>query len=422
MVKEMKINHNRLLADLKAIRKITDTPGAGVTRFSYGDKDKEAREYILSSAKNAGFDSHVDGIGNIYIGSRGSGLRLDEEAAGACSAGDKKIVVGSHIDTVKNGGWLDGIYGVISGLEVIRTLKNACENLVLVIFAEEEGSNFGSCMTGSKFISGIYEEEDLISLKNDRGTIMRKMLTDCGYDPYEREKVVWNFSCVKAMLELHIEQGPVLHEEGISIGIVDWVNGMSVVDVILKGTGNHAGATPMCYRRDALTAASEAIVAVESVAKNDEEGITVATVGKLNVEPNCSNVIPEEVSFTVEVRDKNMGKINDAMNEIKKNILKIASIRNVKCEFIDVTHSQPIRLNGKIKETIIRKTKELGYSHRTINSGAVHDACMVAPYAPTGMIFVPSKDGRSHVRFEDTKETDLIKGAQVLLDTVIELL
>lgn len=415
----MKINNERLLKDLKHLRKITDTPGEGVTRFSYSSKDKEAREYILASAKEAGFDSYTDAIGNIYIGQGKLGMFSDCDARETYK--EKKIVVGSHIDTVKNGGWLDGIYGVISGLELLRSLADNSKDVELVIFAEEEGSNFGSCMTGSKFISGSYNEEDLAKLKNDQGITMGQMLSKCGYNPYKSHEVVWDFSRIKAMLELHIEQGPTLDAEGTSIGIVDWVNGMKVIEVILKGVGNHAGATPMKYRRDALIAAADAIVAVEAVAKKDREGTTVATVGKLNVLPNCSNVIAEEVAFTVGVRDTDIAKINNVMEEIKANVIEIAIGRDVDYVFRDVAHSKPISLNENIKEIIRSKTEELGFSYRIINSGAVHDACMIAPYAPTGMIFVPSKDGRSHVRFEDTEESDLIKGAQLLLNTVIEL-
>jgi hydantoinase/carbamoylase family amidase len=336
----------------------------------------------------------------------------------------KRIVVGSHIDTVRNGGWLDGVYGVVAGLETMRTLSEdgtVTLPLELVNFAEEEGSNFGSTMTGSKFITGIYGEEELDKLRNDQGVSLRKMLQRCGFPEYKREEVVWDFEQVRAMLELHIEQGPVLERKGLSIGIVDVVYGMSVLEVTLKGVGNHAGATPMIDRRDALTAAALCISEAERIAKEDSEGITVATVGKISVSPNCSNVIPEEVMFTVEVRDKNEEKIHRTMDEIRDAIVSIAKQRGVRCETKSLAYSAPVKMEEKIIERIEELASRKGLSYTIMSSGAVHDTCLIAAHAPGGMIFVPSKGGRSHVPFEDTDEEDLVLGAQLLLDTILAI-
>jgi len=425
---EMRINGDRMLADLHHIRTITDTPGAGVTRFSYGEKDGEARAYIKQVAEQAGFVVRTDAVGNVFI-RPGNAL---EESVGGIQNAPKKILVGSHIDTVRNGGWLDGVYGVIAGLEVMRTLSESRmksesnmqnessehPNVELVIFAEEEGSNFGSTMTGSKFIAGIYGEEELDRLQNDRGTSLRQMLELRRLPQYKREEVVWNFNQIKAMLELHIEQGPVLERKGLSIGVVDVVYGMRVSEFTLQGVGNHAGATPMEDRQDALAAAALCIAIAEEIAGADPEETTVATVGKINVLPNCSNVIPEKVVFTLEVRDKDEDKIRRAMEEIKKAIQRIADKRGVSCEIRDVAHSAPIKMDERLRGLIADLASRAGYSYEIMNSGAVHDTCMIAPYAPAGMIFVPSKGGRSHVPFEDTDEGDLVRGAQLLLDTI----
>jgi allantoate deiminase len=423
----MKINGDRMLSDLNALRAITDTPGVGVTRFSYSQKDQEARAYITRVAESAGFAVRTDAVGNMFIRFVDAAKQIDEVTDAALEGADneaKKIVVGSHIDTVRNGGWLDGVYGVVAGLEAMRILSEAGETelpLELVIFAEEEGSNFGSTMTGSKFITGIYNEEELDQLQGDQGISLRQMLERCGYPEYKKEEVVWNFEQVRAMLELHIEQGPVLERKGLSIGIVDVVYGMSVLEVTLQGVGNHAGATPMEDRRDALVAAAICIAEAERIAKEDSQGITVATVGKISVSPNCSNVIPERVVFTVEVRDKHENRIHRAMGEIRDAIVSVAKQRGVSCEMREIAYSSPIKMDKKVTERIESLASDEGLSYAIMSSGAVHDTCLIAAHAPAGMIFVPSKGGRSHVPFEDTDDEDLVRGAQLLLNTIVAL-
>lgn len=407
----MNISGERLLSDLNRLKNFTDTPGAGVTRYSYGQNDEKSRLFIKESAEAQGFAVRIDPIGNMYI-------RLSESEEKT-----NKICIGSHIDTVRNGGWLDGIYGVISGLEVLRTLaengRDRVSEVEVVIFAEEEGSNFGSTMTGSKFVAGIYGEKELDRLKNDRGISLREMLLNCGYPPYKQDEVIWDFSRVKAMLELHIEQGPVLEQAGKSIGIVDAIFGMTTIEVTMTGVGNHAGATPMRYRADALAAAALCITEVEHIAKEDSEGVVVATVGKIYVSPNCSNVISEKVLFTVEVRDKQEEKIQEVIAKIEETIVRISEQRGITCEIRHLAESKPFRMDDGMTKLIEKLATEAGISHQIMDSGAVHDTCIIAPHAPSGMLFVPSRGGRSHVPFEDTDPDDLVRGAQLLLDTVL---
>jgi len=427
----MKITGERLLSDLNRLKSFTDTPGAGVTRFSYGENDRAVRSYIKEAAAACGFTVRTDPVGNMYIRLSGTDERSGADKRSGAGDGpgsykDKeRICVGSHIDTVKNGGWLDGIYGVAGGLEVLRTLAEngspRASEMEVVIFAEEEGSNFGSTMTGSKFIAGIYGESDLDRLKNDAGRSLRDMLADCGFPPYRREAVAWDFSRIKAMLELHIEQGPVLEQEGMSIGIVDSIFGMTTIEATIKGIGNHAGATPMRYRRDALTAAALCIAEVERVANKDPDGILVATVGKVAVSPNCSNVIPEKAVFTVEAREKREDRIQSAIKDIEEAIRKISKQRGAACEIRKIADSRPCRMDNRIMRLMDGLAAEAGVPHRIMDSGAVHDTCVIAPHAPSGMLFVPSIGGRSHVPFEDTDPVDLIRGAQLLLDTVLNL-
>lgn len=403
----MKIHAERLLADLKKLRTFTDTPGQGVTRFSYGEQDKKAREYLFQEAEKLGCRIKTDALKNVRI-------MMPQNREGR-----KRVVMGSHIDTVRNGGWLDGIYGVTSGLEVLRTLKDVHleKNLELVIFAEEEGSNFGSTMTGSKFISGIYKEEDLIHLKNDEGITLKEILGNPSSE--ELAQVPWDFSEVEAMLELHIEQGPVLEREKLPLGIVDTIFGMKVIEAELTGIGNHAGASPMDGRKDALCAAAECILAAESLVKLD--GRAVATAGRISIRPDCSNVIPESAVFTVEVRDRKEETISRYMEQIEKEIGSICQKRGILCQIRETSQSKPLALDRNLIQKMNSLAEKKNIPNKRMDSGAVHDACMIAKHAKTGMIFVPSIGGRSHVPEENTEEAHLLQGAQFLLELTADL-
>ncbi|MBQ6401896.1 MAG: M20 family metallo-hydrolase [Firmicutes bacterium] len=423
----MIIDGKRLISNLVRLRKLTDTPGAGVTRFSYGEQDAKARQFLVDRAREMGCTVRADRVGNLRIGLPSN------------RPGRPVILCGSHIDTVRNGGWLDGIYGVCSALEVLETLAardgnetaggdDGLLNVDMVIFAEEEGSNFGSTMTGSKFLTGKYGEEDLDRLTDDHGSAMRKYLeraglgTEGGTDHQFLDPVPWDLSQAAAMLELHIEQGPVLDRAGIPIGIVDAIFGMRVLEVTLTGVGNHAGATPMDERFDAMTAAAECILAAEATVAADPEKRTVVTIGKIEALPNCSNVIPETVRFTMEVRNRDKGKIDGYTERIAHGFRQIAMDRGISCQIRDHSSSEPLPLDEGIGEVIRQTAERAGIPYRVMDSGAVHDACMLAEAGvPTGMIFVPSIDGRSHVPQEDTKEEDLIRGAKLLLETVEQL-
>lgn len=410
-VYEYKINGQRLLKDLTEMRKKTNTPGKGVTRFSYGPMDLKAREYLIREGEAIGLSVNKDPVGNLFF-------EFPE------NRGKDLVLAGSHIDTVQNGGWLDGIYGTISVLEVLRRIKEEkliCEKSIqLVVFAEEEGSNFGSTLTGSKFFTGIYKKENLETLKNHEGISLGDILKNENYPPYD-SSIIPKWKNIHAMLELHIEQGPVLEQEGVGLGIVNRIYGMKVLEFTLTGAGNHAGASPMKGRKDALVAAAASILEVESSAIKSGYEETVATVGKIKVEPNGSNVIPEEVIFTVEIRSANEDTIHTIMNEIINRIEDIAKERHISCSYRELAFSNPGSMNPEIVEILENIAQKRGVPYRRMNSGAVHDACMLAPFVATGMIFVPSIGGRSHVAKEDTLPKDLIQGADFLLASLLQL-
>ena len=402
----MNINSERLLKHLNELKEITVTPGNGVTRFSYSEGDAKAREYIFAKAKEKGCKVTEDPVGNVRIGLPSN------------SPDKKTIISGSHIDTVKNGGWLDGIYGTMSAIEVLFRLAeenvNGKYNYEAVFFAEEEGSNFGSTMTGSKFITGIYTDSDLDKLTDDEGRSLRRILNIPNNNKLSPSQVLWNYDDFAYMYELHIEQGPVLDKIGTPVGIVRSICGMRVIEVTVEGVGNHAGATPMADRFDALCTASECVLSAEKLVREE----SVVTVGKMEIEPNCSNVIPERVIFSLEVRDSDEDIINDTMDKIIESIKEIGSARGCNISIKEHSSSRPIYLDKDVMAFTESVAKEKGIEYRVMPSGAVHDAAILAPHIPTGMIFVPSINGRSHVPEENTDEKDLITGAQLLMDVV----
>ena len=225
-----------------------------------------------------------------------------------------------------------------------------------------------------------------------------------------RSRLCWSFTS---------NRGPVLDREGLSLGIVDSIFGMRVIEVTLTGVGNHAGATPMTERYDALCTAAECILAAEAHVKTDDDKRTVVTCGKMDIEPNCSNVIPETVRFSLEVRDKDETKIDRFMNEIIDLIVAIAEKRQVNCEIKEHSKSSPLHLTDRLIDAMSKHAAALDLPYKVMDSGAVHDACMIAKYAQTGMIFVPSINGRSHVPEENTNDADIAAGVQFLLDTVL---
>ena len=426
----MKINEQRLLGNLHELRKFTTTPGEGVTRFSYTPMDAKARAYIIKRAEAAGCSVAIDALQNIRIG------------LGSNVPGRPVVLAGSHIDTVQNGGWLDGIYGVCGALEVMETLTEevgrgtfvpSC-NYEVIIFAEEEGSNFGSTMTGSKFLAGKYGEAELDSLKDGAGNTLRQRLAaladipdapECASPLYNRgdvdvSEVPLDFGTIKTMLELHIEQGPVLDREGLSMGIVDNIFGMRVVEFTLSGLGNHAGASPMSERADALCAAAEAITECESIVRSDEDHRTVVTFGHIEMLPNQSNVIPETVHLTMEVRDRDKAKIDEYTQICIDTFRSVCEERGLECSIHEHSSSVPIVLSRRLVGEMTRRAEDHQINFKVMDSGAVHDACMLAEHVDTGMIFAPSINGRSHVPEEDTDEADLVSAAQFLMDTVLE--
>ncbi|WP_045519438.1 M20 family metallo-hydrolase [Neobacillus niacini] len=407
----MQVNIDRVSKDFEIIVSYTKTPEKGCTRFSYSAEDKKAREYLLRQMEQLGLSIKVDAIGNIRA-----------------KYGDMEkpsIMIGSHIDTVKNGGKYDGLTGVLAGLEVIRVLKEENVQLShpveLIIFAEEEGSNFGITLLGSKVLTGKYELEDLKLIKNGDGKALYDVAKGFGLEIENIKRDVLKKNEVDTMIELHIEQGAVLESKNKSIGIVQAIAGMKTFKVSLNGISNHAGTTPMYLRSDPMVGASHIISHIQKAANEMALPTTVATVGKIDCRPNMGNVIPGNVEFLVDIRDVEPQGINFIANELRNKVEEISSKYSLSSEIKLIGESEVVKLSPKIIDTIEQAAIEHGYSYMRMNSGAVHDAVMLTELADVGMIFIPSAGGKSHCPEEYTSMEEIKLGCDLLLNVVLSL-
>lgn len=403
----------RIKNDIENVTNITATPDNGCTRHSYSKEDKQVRGYLINEMENLGLSIKIDGVGNIrakYIDNNGD---------------NPSIMIGSHIDTVSNGGKFDGLTGVVTALEVIRVIKEnnvkLSNPIELVIFAEEEGSNFGITMLGSKALIGSIDCEYLKTIFNDDGISSYQVMKDFGLDVDNIKNEVLKKEEVKAMIELHVEQGGILDSEKISIGIVQAIAGMNTYKVKLKGVSNHAGSTPMHLRKDPMVGASEIITYLEKVASEKALTNTVATVGKIHCHPNASNVIPGDVEFYVDVRDVEAKGLEIVAEELKKKTIEVAEKHDLIATVDLVGASDCVKLSETVISTIRGVAEEKGYDYKIMNSGAVHDSVMLTGLTDVGMIFVPSINGRSHCPEEHTRYEDIKAGCDLLLGTVVKL-
>ncbi len=406
----MKINRGRIEKDFKKITSISSTK-LGCTRLSYSKEDKEVRKYLKEQLLEIGADYREDSVGNIRAKYNPKGLTT------------KSLLIGSHIDTVPNGGKFDGLTGVVCSLEVLRTIKeNDIElgnPIELIIFAEEEGSNFGVTMIGSKYITNKIGIEDLKNLYTDSGETAYDYIHAQGFNinpandfPIQKDKEL-------GMIELHVEQGGVLDKENISVGIVEAIAGMNSVKVSLKGRANHAGTTPINMRNDALLAASEMIYKMSEIALNYETA--VITVGKIHAKPNASNVIAGEVDFYIDIRDVVQENIDVITKNVEQLCYSIAKKDKVKIEIETIGSSKVVKMDRELVDILEDEAKEKKLSYKRMNSGAVHDNAMLNDIIPTAMIFVPSIEGISHSPYEDTNMEDILVGTELLLNACLKV-
>ncbi len=409
----MQSNVDRIENDIINLAKFSSSKFRGTTRFSYSNEDKVARKYLTELMKNLGMKVEIDGIGNI----RAKYFDNNENRP--------SVMIGSHIDTVANGGKFDGVLGVVAALEVVRVVKENGVRLKhpieVVIFAEEEGSNFGITLFGSKTLVGLNSLENIKSISNDLGITSYQIIKEFGLYPDRVDECKLRKGDVKAMLELHVEQGGVLESEKISVGIVEAIAGMRTYKISLKGVSNHAGTTPMLLRKDPLVGASEIILHLYNEAKYTPSYSNVATVGKLFCRPNASNIISGEVEFYVDIRDVDPNGILHLSSRLEEKYAEIVNKYNLKGSIKKVGESDCMKLSPKIIASIEAIANKKGLIYKKMNSGAVHDAGILSGITDVGMIFVPSIGGLSHCPEENTRLADIKKGCDVFVDAVIQI-
>lgn len=409
----LRVDGRRLLSELDMFSRIGADENGGMSRLGFGHADNTARLRLRELASAAGLSSSVDQAGNVFVHS---------ESLSKLPPADAVTMIGSHLDTVRRGGHLDGVYGVLAGLEVLRTVEAnhvpLMRELVVVAFANEEGALFPQPFWGSKAIAG--ELADASSAIDRSGNSIRGTLRAAGGDLAAIAEAEWPADAISEYLELHIEQGPVLADANAVIGVVSSVVGRTILNVTVVGAQNHAGTTPMDVRHDALTAAAQMVLEIERVSV-DRDLCRVSTVGVLTVEPGQTNVIPGAVEFTAEVRDADEACLKEAEQAVLSMMDEVARNKGVHIEVEVTMRTVPVRTAGHLQGIIAASADRLGLASMVLPSGAGHDAQIVGSLAPIGMIFVPSRGGISHAPEEHTEPDHLVHGANVLLHSVLSL-
>ncbi len=408
MTTQRSINGPRLLQQLQILADVGRTDTGACCRLALTDEDKQGRDLVVGWMKELGMTISVDPIGNIF------GLRAGSRPELA------PIMTGSHIDTVRTGGAYDGNYGVLAGLEVVATLNEAQQmterSLVVAIFTNEEGARFAPDMLGSLVYVGGMTLEEALEVKAIDGALLGHELKRIGYQGTS----ALGIHKPHAFVELHIEQGPLLDIEGIKIGAVENLQGISWQELTITGQSNHAGTTPMYLRHDAGYAASAISTFVRDITRS-MGGNQVGTVGHVVLTPNLINVIAARATITVDLRNTDEALLQQAEQALNEFLQSLAASEGVTITSRRLARFEPVEFDSALADRIAHHAQALGLSNRRMTSGAGHDAQMLARVCPTAMIFVPSAGGISHNPAEHTEPADLIAGANVLLATLTEL-
>ena len=402
----LKISQQRLWQSLMDMAKIGATEKGGSKRLALTDLDRDGRDLFVRWCKEAGCSVTVDRIGNIFA--RRPGRRDDLPP----------VVTGSHLDTQPTGGKFDGVYGVLAGLEVIRTLNDLNYQtdapIEVTVWTNEEGSRFAPAMGGSGVFAGVFTEAHGLAIADADGKTIGEELKRIGYAGDQKI----GGRPFKAFFEAHIEQGPVLEAERKTIGVVQGIQGIRWFDVTVTGRENHAGTTPMNRRNDALLGAARIIDAINAVALAFPPG--VSTVGVVRVGPNSRNTIPGSVYFSVDLRHPRDEDLLKMKAELEARVAEICHALGLEGRCTEIWHSPAVHYHGDCIASVRRAAEALGHSHRDIVSGAGHDAGYISRVAPVGMIFVPCADGVSHNEVESATPEDLAAGCNVLLRAMLE--
>ena len=403
----LRLDQRRLLGGLDELAEIGAIAGGGCARLALTDEDKAGRDLVVGWMKALGLDIRIDAIGNVI------GVRAGRENLAP-------VMTGSHVDTVRTGGRYDGNYGVLAGLEVVRALNEARlvtrRPIAVAFFTNEEGARFQPDMLGSLVYAGGLGLNEAYAAADKDGRSVGDELRRIGYLGSARPGALRP----QAFIELHIEQGPILDEEKVRIGVVESVQGISWTEYTVTGVSNHAGTTPMRLRRDAGYLAASVNVFSRKLAW-EMGGHQVATVGAVSLRPNLINVVPNRAVFTVDLRNTDEDRLKEAEARLAAHIAAVAKEERVDVEAKVLARFEPVIFDAGLVDRVEHHAKALGLSTRRMPSGAGHDAQMMQRICPTAMIFVPSVAGLSHNVKEHTEAADLAAGAQVLLNLILEL-
>ncbi len=405
--KPLEINGARLLQRLWDLAEIGPIPGGGNNRLALTDADRAGRDLVITWMRDLGLEVRIDTIGNVVAVQPHPGT-------------EPPVMMGSHIDTVATGGKYDGNLGVLAALEVIETVieqqVSLDRPLAAAFFTNEEGSRFPPDMMGSLCYTGALTVEEAMSTSDADGITVGDELDRIGY----RGTTPCPGPVPHAFVELHIEQGPVLEREGVRIGAVTSVQGISWTEVSITGQSNHAGTTPMSMRRDAGLAAAELVVAVRQIAKT-MGGTQVGTVGALRLHPDLVNVVAARAKLIVDLRNTDDTDLQTAERQLLAETKRIAAAEDVDIDTRWVARFEPVTFDPRVVTLVESTAESFGLTVQRMPSGAGHDAQIMAGICPAGMVFVPSVKGISHNPAEHTAPDDLVAGANVLLNTVVAL-
>jgi N-carbamoyl-L-amino-acid hydrolase len=401
------INGDRIWDSLMQMAKIGATEKGGCCRLALTDLDKQGRDLFVQWCEQAGCKIKVDKMGNIFARREGTEPDLPS------------VLTGSHLDTQPTGGRFDGVYGVLTGLEVIRSLNDmniqTRHSIEACVWTNEEGSRFAPAMVASGVFGGVFDLEYGQSRADADGLTMGEELQRIGYDGQEEV----GGRDVHAYFEAHIEQGPILEVEEKTIGVVTDAQGQRWYEMTLTGVESHAGPTPMNRRKDALLGAAKIVQLVNQVGL-DNAPLACATVGMLDVYPNSRNVIPGQVALTIDFRHPDDDVLAKMDQQMREGVDKIVSSIGLECELEQIFYYAPIAFEESCVNAVRAGCATHGYSSREIVSGAGHDACYLAGVAPTSMVFIPCIDGISHNEIEDVKPEWITAGANVVLSAILD--
>lgn len=408
---ELQVNLDRIKTDILELAEIGRVhDDRGIYRMAFTDADMDGKRWLTNRIEQAGLESQIDGAVNVSGVMHGT-TKLP------------RVLVGSHIDTVPCAGALDGTLGVVVALECLRRMKEQQiepkRTIELIAFSDEEG-RFGG-MFGSQSLCGQLNPNALATMTDLDGVSLAEELTRHGYDPLGALDAARDPESIASYLELHIEQGPVLDRTQKAVGIVDEITGLFTWQICFRGEANHAGTTPMDMRNDAFMGLADFAHSIPRILDENGSARSRATIGKAQILPGAANTVPGLVEFSLDVRDTSEETLVDLGNAFQKTLSAIGRRRNLMFEFEQKSYLQPVAADKAIVEQLLQHAERLGLSHHRMHSGAAHDAQIMGRIVPVGMIFVPSKNGKSHSPAEWTAWTDIEAGANLMLHALMQL-